>query len=404
MEDGLWESGIAAAERVSVRRLVTHPYSVPMPPRVALVHDWLTGMRGGEKCLEAACAHWPDAALFALLHNPGSVSEAIERLKPRTSLLNHLPGWPKYYRYLLPLMPWAARWLIPESTEVVLSFSHCVAKAARPPRGVPHICYCFSPMRYAWHLEGSYFRGGRKARAVGMVLKQLRDWDRRTASRVTHFVAISETIRQRIRECYGRDSTVIYPPVDTDFYTPADVPREDFYLVVSALAPYKRFDLAVDSCRRLGRRLVVIGSGQDAAKLRATAGPTTTFLGWQPDDVIRDHFRRCGAVLFPAEEDFGIVPVEAQACGAPVIAYGQGGATETIRALGEPQPTGLFFAEQTAETLVEAIERFEKHRAAFDPANARKNAVPFNKARYERELFGYVDRVLQGNGGTVAES
>lgn len=374
-----------------------------MFPRVALVHDWLTGMRGGEKCLEAACAHWPDAALFALLHNPGSVSEAIERLKPRTSPLNQLPGWPKYYRYLLPLMPSAAHWPIPASTEVLLSFSHCVAKAARPPRGVPHICYCFSPMRYAWHMQDSYFRGGWKARAVGMVLKQLRDWDRRTASRVTHFVAISETIRQRIRECYGRDSTVIYPPVDTDFYTPADVPREDFYLVVSALAPYKRFDLAVEACRRLGRRLVVIGSGQDAAKLRATAGPTTIFLGWQPDDVIRDHFRRCSAVLFPAEEDFGIVPVEAQACGAPVIAYGQGGATETIRDLGMPYPTGLFFAEQTADALVEAIGRFEKYRAAFDPADARKNAEPFNKGRYERELFGYVERVLQGNGGTVAE-
>ena len=366
-----------------------------MSTRVALVHDWLTGMRGGEKCLEAACAHWPDAVLFALLHHPGSVSEAIERLKPRTSFLNKLPGWPKYYRYLLPLMPWAARWPIPEPTEVVLSFSHCVAKASRPPLGVPHICYCFSPMRYAWHLEGSYFRGGWKASAVGMVLKQLRDWDRRTASRVTHFVAISETIRQRIRECYGRDSVVINPPVDTDFYTPADVPREDFYLVVSALAPYKRFDLAVDACRRLGRRLVVIGSGQDAAKLHATAGPTTTFLGWQPDGVIRDHFRRCAAVLFPAEEDFGIVPVEAQACGAPVIAYGKGGATETIRGLGEHQPTGLFFAEQTAEALVEAIERFEKHRAAFDPADARKNAEPFNKGRYERELFGYVERVLR---------
>ena len=362
--------------------------------RVALVHDWLTGMRGGEKCLESACVHWPDAKLFALLYKPGSVSEIIGRLNPQTTPLNELPGWPKYYRYLLPLMPWAARWPIPASTEVVLSFSHCVAKAARPPRGIPHICYCFSPMRYAWHMEASYFRGGWKARIVGIVLKRLRNWDRRTASRVTHFIAISETIRQRIRECYDRESVVIYPPVDTDFYTPADVPREDFYLVVSALAPYKRFDLAVEACHRLGKRLVVIGSGQDAAKLRASAGPTTTFLGWQPDTVIRDHFRRCAAVLFPAEEDFGIVPVEAQACGAPVIAYGKGGATETIRGLGEAHPTGLFFGEQTADALVDAIERFEKYRAAFDPADARRNAEPFNKGRYERELFRYVERVL----------
>ena len=365
-----------------------------MPTRVALIHDWLTGMRGGEKCLEPACERWPNAKLFTLLHKPGSVSGAIERLRPQASVLNSLPGWPHYYRYLLPLMPWAARWPIPESTELVLSFSHCVAKAARPTRGVPHICYCFSPMRYAWHMRESYFRGGIKARAIGVILKQLRNWDRRTASRVTHFIAISRTIQQRIRECYGRDSVVIYPPVDTDFYTPADVPREDFYLVVSALAPYKRFDLAVDACRRLGKRLVVIGSGQEAAKLQATAGPTTTFLGWQPDGVIRDHFRRCAAVLFPAEEDFGIVPVEAQACGTPVIAYGKGGATETIRGLGESNPTGLFFEEQTTDAVVDAIKRFERGRGAFDPADARKNAEPFNKGRYERELFEYVDAVV----------
>ena len=363
------------------------------PLRVALIHDWLTGMRGGEKCLEAACEQWPDAKLYTLLHKPGSVSAAIERLRPQTSVLNALPGWPRYYRYLLPLMPLAARWPIPASTELVLSFSHCVAKAARPPRGVPHICYCFSPMRYAWHMRESYFRGGLKAKAIGVILKRLRDWDRRTANRVTHFVAISKTIQQRILECYGRESVVIYPPVDTEFYTPADVPREDFYLVVSALAPYKRFDLAVEACRKLDKRLVVIGSGQESAKLQAGAGPTTTFLGWQPDEVIRDHFRRCAAVLFPAEEDFGIVPVEAQACGAPVIAFGKGGATETIRGLGEAKPTGLFFMEQTVDAVAQALEQFEKVRGLFDPADARTNAEPFNKARYERELFEYVDGV-----------
>ncbi len=366
------------------------------PLRVALIHDWLTGMRGGEKCLEVACERWPDAKLYTLLHKPGSVSEIIERLHPQTSALNALPGWPRYYRYLLPLMPLAARWPIPSSTDLVLSFSHCVGKAARPPRGVPHICYCFSPMRYAWHMRESYFRGGWKAKAIGVILKRLRDWDYRTADRVTHFVAISKTIQQRILECYGRESVVIYPPVDTEFYTSAEVPREDFYLVVSALAPYKRFDLAVEACRKLGKRLVVIGSGQESAKLQASAGPTTTFLGWQPDEVIRDHFRRCTAVLFPAEEDFGIVPVEAQACGAPVIAFGKGGATETIRGVGEPKPTGLFFMEQTVDAVVTALGQFEKVRRLFDPADARKNAEPFNKARYERELFDYVETVILG--------
>jgi glycosyltransferase involved in cell wall biosynthesis len=366
-------------------------------PNVALVHDWLTGMRGGEKCLEPAARRWPTARLCTLLHKRGSVSPAIERLRITPSVLNRLPGWPRYYRYLLPLMPAAARWKIPADTDLVLSFSHCVAKAARPPAGAPHVCYCFTPMRYAWHMRESYFRGGLKAKALDVVLKRLREWDRRTASRVTHFVAISNTIRDRIRECYARDSVVIHPPADTNFYTPAALPREDFYLVVSALAPYKRFDLAIRACERLGRRLVVIGSGQEERKLRATAGANTTFLGWQPDEVIRDHYRRCRAVLFPAEEDFGIVPVEAQACGAAVIAFGKGGATETIRGLGDgPNPTGVFFTEQTADAVVDALERFEREQAAFDPAVARQNAEPFSLARYERELFGYVEQVLAG--------
>ncbi len=353
---------------------------------VILVHDWLTGMRGGEKCLEPACRRWPDARLFTLLHNRGAVAPAIERLHPRASVLNRLPAVHKYYRYLLPLMPAAARWPI-RDCRLVLSFSHCVAKAARPPAGVPHVCYCFTPMRYAWHMREAYFRRGLKAKALDVLLARLRAWDRRTSDRVTHFVAISDTVRRRIKECYGRDSVVIYPPADTDFYTPAPVPRENFFLVVSALAPYKRFDLAVAACGKLGRQLVVIGTGQEAAKLRAAAGPGVRFLGWQSDDVIRDHYRRCRAVLFPAEEDFGIVPVEAQACGAPVIAFGRGGATETV----VPGETGLFFGEQTVESLIDGIERFE--RMTFDPAVARRNAERFSLPRYEAELFGYVERV-----------
>jgi glycosyltransferase involved in cell wall biosynthesis len=364
-------------------------------PNVVLVHDWLTGMRGGEKCLEPAARRWPSATLFTLLHNRGSVSSAIERLHPVPSFLNRFPGWPRYYRYLLPLMPLAARWPIPADADLVLSFSHCVAKAAAPPPGVPHVCYCFSPMRYAWHMREAYFRRGLKARLLDLVLKRLRDWDRRTAGRVTHFVAISKTIQGRIKECYGRDSVLIHPPADTAFYTPAGVPREDFYLVVSALAPYKRFDLAVEACERMGRKLVVIGSGQEAKKLQAAAGPTVQFLGWQSDETIRDHYRRCAAVLFPAEEDFGIVPVEAQACGAPVIAFGKGGSTETIRPLGQDHPTGVFFEEQTTDAVIDAMERFERDRDRFDPTAARANAEPFRLERYEAELFGYVESVLK---------
>ncbi|HTU19532.1 MAG TPA: glycosyltransferase, partial [Gemmataceae bacterium] len=309
-------------------------------PRVVLVHDWLTGMRGGEKCLEVLCRRWPHAALFTLLHRRGSVSPAIERLQPRTSFLDLLPASHCYYRYLLPLMPAAVTsWRLPPC-DLIVSFNHCVAKAVRPRREfIPHVCYCFTPMRYAWHMRQAYFGADRvrgvKARILERLLSWLRDWDRRTAEGVTHFLAISETVRRRIAECYDRDSTVLYPPVDTDFYHPAALPREDYYLAVSAFAPYKRLDLAIEACNALRQKLLLIGSGQDEARLRALAGPTIHFLGWQPDAVIRDHMRRCRALLFPGEEDFGIVPVEAQACGAPVIAFGRGGATETVIPLNE---------------------------------------------------------------------
>jgi glycosyltransferase involved in cell wall biosynthesis len=291
-------------------------------PRVALVHDWLTGMRGGEKCLEVACRRWPAAPLFTLLQRPGAVSAAIEHRPLHTSWLQRFPEVSRYYRYLLPLMPAAtASWRLPPC-EMVLSFSHCVAKAVRPPKGAIHVCFCFTPMRYAWHMRNAYF--GRASQFGPMralrdrFWQWLRDWDRRTAAGVTHFLAISRTVQQRIKECYDRESQVIYPPVDTDFFFPAPVAREDFYLVVSAFAPYKRLDLAIEVCKQLKRKLVIIGTGQSEPRLRALAGPTIHFLGWQPDPVVRDHFRRCRALLFPGEEDFGIVPLEAQACGTPV--------------------------------------------------------------------------------------
>ncbi len=370
-------------------------------PRVVLVHDWLTGMRGGEKCLEVLCRRWPDAQLFSLLHRRGSVSADIERLQPRTSFLNLLPENHRYYRYLLPLMPAAVTSCALPPCDLVVSLSHCVAKAIRPRRDpVPHVCYCFTPMRYIWHMQGAYFGADRvrgvKARVLERVLGWLREWDRRTAENVTHFLAISETVQSRIAECYGRSSTVIYPPVDTDFYHPAALPREEFYLAVSAFAPYKRIDLAIQACNALRRSLLIIGSGQDEARLRALAGPTIHFLGWQPDAVIRDQLRRCRALIFPGEEDFGIVPVEAQACGASVIAFGSGGATETVVPPDRRrEPTGLWFAEQTVESLMEALTRFEKRSGAFSPSAAHRQALRFNAARFADELFAYLDTVLK---------
>jgi glycosyltransferase involved in cell wall biosynthesis len=362
--------------------------------RVVLIHDWLTGMRGGEKVLDIFCRRWPEAPLYTLLHRRRSVSAAIEDRPLHKSWLNWLPGVHHYYRYLLPLMPRAVRWRLPEC-ELVLSTSHCVAKGVTPPPGTPHVCYCLTPMRYAWHMRRSYGWRGWKGWAADRVLNRLRAWDRKTAAHVTHFVAISRAVQERIRECYGRDSVVIHPPVDTDYYSPDDTPRADYYLAMSAFAPYKRFDLAIEACNRLRRQLVVIGSGQDEKRLRSLAGPTVRFLGWQPDDAVRDHLRRCRALLFPGEEDFGIVPVEAQACGTPVIAYGRGGALDTVRPLGEvDRPTGVFFEEQTVECLAETIERFEQHGEAFDPKTLRRHALYFAHPRFEREIFGFVHHVL----------
>ena len=370
-----------------------------MDPRVVLVHDWLTGMRGGEKCLEILCRRWPDAELFTLLHKRGAVSPSIENRAISTSFLQTIPRIDRYYRYLLPLMPAAVKsWRIPRC-DVVLSLSHCAAKAVRPPAGVPHVCYCFTPMRYAWHQQNSYFNDHRlgrlPAKLVDAMLGMMRRWDRATAERVTHFIAISRTVQRRIQECYDRVSTVIYPPVDTDFYHPAPVEREDYYLVVSAFAPYKRIDLAIEACNRLSKRLVIIGRGQDANRLKQLAGPKVTFLGWQPDEVIRDHFRRCRALLFPGEEDFGIVPVEAQACGAPVIAFDRGGATETVVPLGSrTNATGIWFEEQSADCLVTAMKTLEANSQEFDPGRARRQALRFRQSRFEAELFDFVDRVL----------
>lgn len=365
--------------------------------RVVLVHDWLTGMRGGEKCLEYFCRRWPDAPLYTLLHRRGSVSKPIESRSIRTSFLQWLPRVNRYYRYLLPLMPRAVRWRLPKC-DLVLSSSHCVAKSVRPPEGVPHVCYCFTPMRYAWHMQTSYFGDGKrgvKDWARRRLLARIRAWDQRTSSHVTHFVAISRTVQQRIRECYGRSSKVIYPPVDTDFYHPAPVPRENYYLVVSAFAPYKRLDLAIEACNRLDRQLVIIGKGQDEKRLRALAGPTVHFLGWQSDESIRDHLRRCRALLFPGEEDFGIVPVEAHACGTPVIAYGHGGATETVLPPERsPEPTGLWFPEQSVDSLQDAICRFEWEGEHFHPAAIRRQALLFHSQRFAQEIFGYLNEVL----------
>lgn len=368
-------------------------------PRVAIVHDWLTGMRGGEKCLDVLCRAFPDATLHTLIHKPGSVAPTIERMDVRTSPLQRVPGVFRHYRKLLPVMPLAARaWRVGE-VDLVVSLSHCVAKAVRVPPGVPHVCYCFTPMRYAWDGRDAYldaWRGRPIRRALAAtLLDRLRQWDRKTARGVTHFVAISETIRDRIGRCYGRASTVIPPPVDADFYTPDDSPRDGGYLVVSALVPYKRVEQAVLACTRLGRPLTVIGAGPDRPSLERVAGPTVSFLGWQPDEAIRSHLRRARALLFPGEEDFGIAPVEALATGCPVIALGRGGVAENV-----DDRVGRTYAEPTVAGLIGAIESWEADGRPHDPAEARRRAEALALPVFRSRLLGFLDGIA-GRPGVV---
>ncbi len=361
--------------------------------RVAIVHDWLTGLRGGEKCLEVVCSAFPDATLHTLIHRQGAVGPIIGGMAIRTSPLQRIPGVFRHYRHLLPVMPLAAkRWRVGD-VDLVISLSHCVAKSVEVPDGVPHICYCFTPMRYAWDGRAAYLDGWSdrplRRRLVESILNRLRDWDRETASGVSHFVAISRTIHERIARCYGRDSHIIQPPVDTDFYTPDEGPRGADYLCVSALVPYKRIDHAVEACRRTGRTLKVIGDGPDRDRLERLAGPTIQFLGWQPDEAIRDHLRRCRALLFPGEEDFGIVPIEALACGAPVIALNRGGAAETV-----DDVVGNVYDTPTVEGLIEAINVWEQTGCPHDPGEARRRAEALSTAIFRDRLTRFIAEVV----------
>jgi glycosyltransferase involved in cell wall biosynthesis len=364
--------------------------------KTALVHDWLTGMRGGEKVLELLCELMPESDLYTVLHVPGSVSEIIERRRVVSSWLSRLPGVARYYRYLLPLMPSAARSLRLDGYDLVVAVSHCVAHGVTVTGDARFVCYCLTPMRYIWKTLEAYFPGRRQSDARYWMLRKLsgmfRSWDRRSASRVTEYVSISHAIQDRVRECYERESPVIYPPVDTEFYHPVEAEPLDAYLWVGALAPYKRIDLVMEAFARLNARLVVIGEGQDLAWARRAAPPNVTFLGRQPDDVLRRHYSSCRALVFPGEEDFGIVPVEVQACGKPVIAYGRGGVIDTVVdiAAGEGAPTGVLFMEQTASSLVDAVRRFEAAEGRFNRDAIRTNALRFSRERCRTALTEYL--------------
>ena len=371
----------------------------PGVPRVAIVHDWLTGMRGGERCLEVVCELFPEAPLFTLLHVPGSVSPTIEHRRIVTSFVQRLPGAARRYRYYLPLFPAAVARFDLRGFDVIISLSHCAAKAVRRPPGAMHVCYCFTPMRYIWDMYEDYF--GRDAGVATRLLMPpvaaaLRRWDRRTDG-VDRFVAISGHIAGRIRRIYGREADVLHPPVDVARFLPAAAPH-DYYLVVSALVPYKRVDLAVQAAGRLGRRLLVVGSGPEERRLRALAGPGVEFLGWRPDAEVAGLYAGCRAVLFPGVEDYGIVPLEAAAAGRPTIALGRGGVRETMVDLDAPgeAPTAVFFGEQTVDALVDAVRRFEAAGDRFDPATVRRHAERFDRPQFTARLREYLEGCRSG--------
>jgi glycosyltransferase involved in cell wall biosynthesis len=366
--------------------------------RVALVHDWLTGMRGGEKVLDALCELFPAAEIFTLLHVRGSVSPRIESHPVHTSFVQHLPRAAAAYRWYLPLFPAAIEQLDLDGFDLVISSSHCAAKSAIARGGSRHISYCHSPMRYAWDQFDAYFgpaRVGRFAsrRVYRPILARLARWDAATAYRAHRFIANSRYVAGRIQRYYNRQATTVYPPADTAFFHPDATPPGSHFLIVSALVPYKRIELGIEACARAGARLRIVGDGPGRADLERRAGPDVEFVGSATDEQIRDEYRRAMAVLLPGEEDFGIVPVEAQACGTPVVALGRGGALETV-VDGE---TGVLVAEATVEAFAAALERAA--RATFDRARLRANAERFSRERHLQQMTAVIDETLAAPAG-----
>ena len=360
--------------------------------RVAIVHDWLTGMRGGEKVLEAICELYPAATLFTLVHVPGSVSDTIERHPIRTSFVQRLPRPDRLYRHYLPLFPAAVELFDLDGYDLVISSSHCAVKSVIVRGDGRHICYCHSPMRYAWDQFDAYFGpdqvGRVKSRALRPVMARLARWDAATAGRVHAFVANSSYVAGRIRRYYNRGSTIVYPPVDTEFYRPD--PRlahsGSGALIVSALVPYKRLDLAIDACRLARVPLRIVGQGPEEARLRKVAGSAPVeFLGWRTDEEIRALYQSSAVVLLPGTEDFGIVPVEAQACGTPVVALGQGGSRETV----VDGHTGALVPEADATRFAEAIRRVID--SVPDRGAIRQHAERFSKATFKAAFSAVVN-------------
>jgi glycosyltransferase involved in cell wall biosynthesis len=369
----------------------------PNPPTrlsVAVVHDWLVTWRGGENVLAQVVDLLPSADLYALVDFlPPATRALLHGKRARTSFLQRVPLARRHFRMLLPLFPRAVESLDVAGHDIVVSISHAVAKNVRVAEHQRHVCYCLTPMRYAWDLRDQYLSSvgassGPRRRIADRLLDRLQSWDREASDRVHAFIAISHYVADRIKRAYGRDAEVVYPPVDVDYFQPpADEGSGDYYLTASRWVPYKRIDAIVAAFGALpDRRLIVAGDGPDAARIRRAAGGNVQFVGEVDRSRLRALMQGARAFLFAAEEDFGIVPLEAQACGIPVIALGRGGALETIRTDTE-SPTGLFFHEQDPGEIAGAVRAFEEARPSFSADACRRNALRFSAARFRAQFL-----------------
>ena len=356
--------------------------------KVALVHDWLNGMRGGEKCLEVLCEMFPDADLYTLIHEKGKLSKIIESRKISTSFIQHIPFGLKKYRFYLPFFPLAIEQFNLNGYDLIISSSHCVAKGVKHDKSIYHISYVHSPMRYVWDQFDTYFRQPQTPMLVRIGAEitrpYLQHWDRKTSKRVDTFMCNSQNIQSKIRDYYKRESLVVHPPVDLSFFKPGSV-KESFYLMVGAFAPNKRVDLAIKAFNQLKLPLKIAGRGQDEAYCRSIANDNIEFHGTLSDNKLLELYQKARALIFPGEDDFGITPLEAQACNTPVIAYASGGALETVT-----DQTGIFFGEQKEEALCDAVQKMERRWKFFSSETFSNQTNLFGRERYREKMSAII--------------
>ena len=369
--------------------------------RVAIIHDWLITYAGAERALEQIIEIYPDCDLFSIIdYLPSNQRRFIKNKKVETSFIQKLPFAKKHYRKYLSLMPLAIEQFDLSKYDLIISSSHAVAKGVITGPDQLHICYCYTPIRYAWDLQHQYLKETNLHKGIlgwiaRRILHKIRLWDYRTSNGVDHFIAISNFISKRIKKVYRRRSTVLFCPVDIDSFQFSNIERDDYYVTCSRMVPYKRIDLIVETFSKLlpTKKLIVIGDGPEYEKIRKLAGNNVHLMGAQPFEVLKKHLSTAKAFIFAAEEDFGIAPIEAQACGTPVIAYGKGGALETIKDIDKDKPSGIFFQEQTPQSLYESVIKFEDTNIITKEA-CRKNAERFSNREFRNQFSEIVNKLV----------